>query len=276
MINAADTPFHQGPKSLNRVGVDVAHDIHLRGMIDSVMRITMMLQFVVSRKIIGKDRALWQHVFFDHADQGLFVDVQSSLGNDAALASFPLYDSDNWGFLFIASSGPSSVAFPPSAEIGFVHFYAVALQLQILREQSPDLPKHPPRRLVRDACFPLDLFRGDSAPCRSHQIHGIEPQPKRSAGLLEDRPGHWRDHASAIVASVGRATRNAVMLPLLTALLAMRHAAREPLFFQELKASVIVWELVIKVIDRVPQMLRDCLSGVHENSMSNLLLDVKG
>lgn len=182
----------------------------------------------------------------------------------------------NRRLLFVASSGPSPVAFPPSAEIGFIHFHAVALQLQILREQSPNLLKHPPRRFIRDACFPLDLLCGDSAPCRSHQIHGIEPEPKRSAGLLKDRPGHRRDHASAVVTSICRATCNAVMLPLKAAFVAMRDAPRKPLFLQEFNASVIVRELIVKVIDRVPQMLRDCLSRVHGNSMLYVLLDVKG
>lgn len=67
---------------------------HLRGVIDSVMQIAMMLQFVVSGKIVSKDRALGQHVFLDHADQGLFVDVEGSFSNDAALASFPFNDAD--------------------------------------------------------------------------------------------------------------------------------------------------------------------------------------
>jgi hypothetical protein len=66
------------------------------------------------------------------------------------------------------------------------------------------------------------------------------------------------------------------MLPLSTALVTMRHATGKPLFLKVLKAAIVIWELSVKIIDRVPQMFRDCLSPVHGNSMPYVLLDVKG
>jgi hypothetical protein len=67
------------------------------------------------------------------------------------------------------------------------------------------------------------------------------------------------------------------MLPLDSALFTVRHPAGEPLLFKVLKAAIVIGELSVKIIDRVPQMLRDCLTAIHgKNSMPYVLLDVKG
>jgi hypothetical protein len=99
---------------------------------------------------------------------------------------------------------------------------------------------------------------------------------QRRARLLEDRSRHRGNHRSAMAASVCRTTRNAVMFPLDSALLAERNAAGKPLFLEMFKARIVIGELAVKIIDRIPQMLWDCLSPVHGNSMPNVLLDVKG
>jgi hypothetical protein len=68
-----------------------------------------------------------------------------------------------------------------------------------------------------------------------------------------------------------------VVLPFDSALFTERHAAGKPLLFKVLKAGIVIGELAVKIIDCVPQMLRDCLTAIHGiNSMPNLLLDVKG
>jgi hypothetical protein len=54
-------------------------------------------------------------------------------------------------------------------------------------------------------------------------------------------------------------------------------SAGETLLFQVLKASRVIRELAVKVIDRVPEMLWYCLSAIHgKNSMPFYLRDVKG
>jgi hypothetical protein len=50
MIHAADAPFYETPKSFNRVGVNVAHDVHLSAVIDSVMSEAVIFQSCHSRK----------------------------------------------------------------------------------------------------------------------------------------------------------------------------------------------------------------------------------
>jgi phage-related holin len=54
-----------------------------------------------------------------------------------------------------------------------------------------------------------------------------------------------------------------MVLLLLPTLPAERNPAGKALFFQVLDAGIIVWELAVKIDDRVPQVLRNCLSAVH-------------
>ena len=62
---------------------------------------------------------------------------------------------------------------------------------------------------------------------------------------------------AAVVTGVCGAPMNAVMLPLLLALLAAGDAAREPSFLDVLQAGVISCKLAVEVRNGVPQMLWD-------------------
>jgi len=75
---------------------------------------------------------------------------------------------------------------------------------------------------------------------------------QRRAGLRKDRSGHRGDHASAMVAGIGRTACNAIVLALFLALLTESHAARCALLFQPLQAGVIVRELLGESLERVP------------------------
>lgn len=70
------------------------------------------------------------------------------------------------------------------------------------------------------------------------------------------------------------------MLPLDSALLTVGNPAGEPLFLEVLKAAIVIRELSVKIIDRIAQVLWNCLSAVHDlfttNIMPCILLDVKG
>ena len=61
---------------------------------------------------------------------------------------------------------------------------------------------------------------------------------------------------SNVTASVGWPSGNPVVLPLDFAFIAMSNAARKPLFLKVLKAAIVVRELRIEVIYRVPQVVR--------------------
>ena len=68
-----------------------------------------------------------------------------------------------------------------------------------------------------------------------------------------------------------------VVLAILLARFAVRDSAGKPLFLQVLKASCIIGKLTIEIINRVPKMLRDGLSAVHNaETLPFSLRDVKG
>jgi ABC-type lipoprotein release transport system permease subunit len=58
-----------------------------------------------------------------------------------------------------------------------------------------------------------------------------------------------------------------MMLALLFALGTVRSTIRESLFPQMLKAGIIGRKLTVKVINRVPKMLRNRLTAVHDDQM---------
>ncbi len=67
------------------------------------------------------------------------------------------------------------------------------------------------------------------------------------------------------------------MLAILLARFAVRDSAGKALFLEVLKASCIVGKLTAEVVNRVPKMLRDGLSAVHDvQTLPFSLRDVKG
>ena len=95
--------------------------------------------------------------------------------------------------------------------------------------------------------------------------------------MLEDRSRHRGNLSSAVVTRIHRTPIDAVVFAVLLALLAVDDPAGETLLFQVLKASGVIRELAVKVVDRVPEMLRNCLSLIHgKDSVSQILRDVKG
>ena len=59
MINTANPVFYEAPEPINRVGVNVAHNIHLGTVIDALVSVASSLENRVVRwKFIGKT-VLW-------------------------------------------------------------------------------------------------------------------------------------------------------------------------------------------------------------------------
>ena len=254
VIHASDSSLNQRPKPFDGIRVNVSHNVDARAVIDAlvVVLIAMAGKVIVGRVIVAEDDARRQNILLDDREQRFFLAI---LGNDGLNAAMALYHS-KYGCLGLRRL---SKALSGWADSSFVNLDAVSLQLHILGKQCANLAKHTPSCFVGNSRFPLNLFCRDSAARRSHQVHRVEPQPQGRRGLLKDRSRHWGDHASAVVASVGRASSNAVMLPFLSALLAVRNASRHPSFLQILKTGVIGREHVVKVLDSKPQLFWNAL-----------------
>src|SRR5450759_4038483 len=97
MINAPNAILDEAPEPLNRVGMDVAHNIDFRAVIDAPMcvLVPMVAEIVVNRIVVSENHALWKDVLFDDTHDGIFLNVQRGIGANAPLA---LNDADNGGF----------------------------------------------------------------------------------------------------------------------------------------------------------------------------------
>jgi len=95
--------------------------------------------------------------------------------------------------------------------------------------------------------------------------------------VLEDRSRHRGNLRSTVIARIHRTPIDAVVLTLLLAFLAIGDSTGEPLLFKVFQASSVIGELAVEIIDRVPEMLRNCLSAVHNDiRLPFSLRDVKG
>jgi len=115
-----------------------------------------------------------------------------------------------------------------------------------------------PCGFVGDACLALDLLCGDTAARGTHLVHFVKPHTKRGSAFLENGSSKRVDVMPAVIARVsGPACHAGVLALFALALLAMAlsDSTREALLFQELKAGIIVGELAVKVVNRVPQVL---------------------
>ncbi len=63
MVDPADSAFYQTPKSFNGVGVNVAHDVNLGTVADSLVLLHAPSNPIIDGVFIREDCALWQNVF---------------------------------------------------------------------------------------------------------------------------------------------------------------------------------------------------------------------
>ena len=264
VIYAADPALDERPKAFDGIGVSIAHHIDFCAVMNALVMVTLAELFdaSVGSEFIGVDRRLWQDVLTHHAHQGLGLYVTRGLCDYAA---FALHDSNDGRLLWIirarAASGALDArlaALPKTwtpTEIGFIHLDC-GLDLEVLRQKRADLLEHAPRGFVSDAGFALDLLGGDAAAGRTHQVHRVEPRSQRRGCLFQNRSGQWVDVPAASFAGISRTPRNAMMLLIRFARLAVRDAIRPALFFDVLKTGVVVRKLAVEVLEAIPQVLR--------------------
>src|ERR1700675_1813238 len=269
VIHAANASLNQHPETFNRVGVNILVDVLSGAMLDVAMAIAKGLPvFVaekrnasVARKFIGVDHTFRHNVLLDNAGQCWLSNVWNSLCHNLSVA---LNDCDDWNLFLVSAHRTTAPVLPYAANVGFVYLNRWSLQLHIaLRKQRANLPEHAPCGFVGDTCLTLYLLRRDSAAGRTHEVHCVEPQPQRSACLLEDGSLERIDVIAAIVASIGCAIAHAMMLALFAALEAMRHTTGPSLFSNIRQARIIVRKLVVELPHGVAQLFGNALFDSH-------------
>ncbi|MGC1371690.1 MAG: hypothetical protein WA824_06090 [Candidatus Sulfotelmatobacter sp.] len=82
--------------------------------------------------------------------------------------------------------------------------------------------------------------------------------------MLKDGASHRRNLRQAFIASIDRAIFDPVMLALRLARFAIGHAIRKSLLPEMLKASLVIGELTVKILDCVSKMSGNRLPAVHD------------
>ena len=88
MVDAPHSVFNQAPESFHGVGVDVANDVDLGSVVNPlvvVVHVWHVLDSMVGIEFIGKDCALGEHVFANHAEKRRAFDIIGHKSLDAAL-----------------------------------------------------------------------------------------------------------------------------------------------------------------------------------------------
>ena len=76
-------------------------------------------------------------------------------------------------------AAPPLAARAPAADVRLVDLDLTAERAAVFGQHLADLAEHPPRRLVGDAEFALELLRGDAAARRGHEVDRVEPEAER-------------------------------------------------------------------------------------------------
>lgn len=269
MIDAANTALNQAPKALDGVGVNLSNYIDLGAMVDSPMVVSGGLPVfgshgfdsVIPLQFVGIDGAGGQYVLPNIAKKSRPAHIRCSQGNHATAA---FNHPDNGSLFLVATPRSADAILADAAVVGFVDLNRRTLQLYVrFREQFPNLMEHAPCSFVSDAAFPLNLFRGNSAPSRTHQVHGIEPSLERGSGLFKDGPGKRVNLSTAMIAAISGALLYPVVFAVLSTLGAIGDAAGPALLTQIGKAGVVCRKLFVEVPKGIAQFLRDALFGFH-------------
>ena len=269
MIDSANPTLHKAPEAFDAICVNFPANIYATLVSDSIVPETCWAPVLVTQfrdseigwVLVGVDHAARSNVIPDKSKQFLFP---SSL--DGSRNNFPasLDDGDNWSLFFVSATRTANAPFAHATIVSFVHFNRRPLQLQItVRHKGADLLEYAPSSFVGDPSLALNLLCRDAATSGTHQVRSVEPQPKRSGGLLKNSAGKRIDVIPAVIARIGSAASHAMVLPFLFALLAVSHAARIALLFDVFKARRIIRKLSVEVPNAVAKCFWDLLFDSH-------------
>ena len=242
MIDATDPALYEAPESFNGVRMNVSGHINFLAVVDSLVRVAASANAVVGAEVIGEYHRSWEHVFFDESSQrvGFYVS-----GDESSNLSLALNHANDGSLIGSASAPP----FAPASVVRLVHLHFAAKSANrptlLIGQHGANLLEHAPRRFVGDASLALDLFRRNSATGSRHEVHCIEPRCKRSGRLVKDRASGRMDMVSAMVAAVGRAAHNAVVLRNALAVLA-KDAFGIEMILEPFEAGGVIGELLLE------------------------------
>ena len=124
----------------------------------------------------------------------------------------------------------------------------------LVEEKGSDLTEHSPRSFVGKSGLAGQLFCGNAARTRGHQVNGAKPDRKRRPGLCKNRAGSRVHVAAAAVATIGSARSDPVVFCNISTALAI-DSVRIQMIAQPFQASRIIGKVTLKILNRIPLFL---------------------
>jgi hypothetical protein len=207
VISPNDAALDERPKALNRVGVNRADNMLADGVIDRLMRETVLQSHIAG---IGVSAEQANSVRNGLADKGFECETARIVDNPSDDVAFTTHRADDWGLASVTASARSALFVPmpvlvASADVSFVNLnnsHQLA-ELWVL-ETGADAVRHVERGAIgANAHDTLDLQRTDAFFGGQHHMNDAKPSPETDVRVFEDRSDQDR---KAITAS-GRALR---------------------------------------------------------------------
>jgi hypothetical protein len=196
-------PFKLRPKTLNRVGMNVALDILSFAVLNGFMEMPDRSDLVVAVGFVRGDDGVRRYYSLNERHQRNHLDVLNSASLDLAL---PLNRTKHGS---LTSGTTSTLATANAANLGFVQLNNL-LPIQRIRRlfhEYADLLVDSPGTLISNAKVPFKFLSSNPILALANQENGVEPHSKRSRAFVENC-SLGRVSLEAASASVGSAVGN--------------------------------------------------------------------
>lgn len=246
-MGSPDRPLEDCPETFDGVHMGIAPRVFLLPVVDHTMVVADLAEDAIRVPFVGADARSGLDALEDRRNEGLAGSVGDNLGKHLA----PAFQDAHDHCLVRSASGNTHLpsALHATADISLVHF-DMASQRRIaihLRHVLADFMAHAPRRFVGDGKLALQFLGRDAMPRRGEQVDRVVPLLQSGMRLGERRADHRINLVAAPRALVSRMALDAVKLPVLAALRAIKRLA-EAGAEQVFQARIVVRETLEKVL----------------------------
>lgn len=193
-MRSANRPLDHRPEAFKAIGVRIAANIFLCGVINRAVNVPLLIKTFVRAVFICADKRRLFDIRLNMREQSFMGRVRHNLGHYIAVA---LQHPENDG---LAERSASARAGADAADIGFVGFHVARERLVAvcLTHVKADQVRHAEGRGVAHAKLALQFLRGNAVTGRGEQVDGIKPFGQGRVTIGKNCALHWMNVVAAI------------------------------------------------------------------------------
>lgn len=204
MIDTGNATLDQRPKAVDGVGVNIAANVNLGGMVDLLMLKPIHFERSVSAHVVSNNRCVGTDMLFDRGNENGVIGIEDGHSDHVPL---PFDHAKNGGFTGCATTAKfgsfvSVHVLSLATYVGFIGFNFAGKHIRVFTKQTANLLEHSPSCFVGNAGTSLKCLSRIARASGGHFKDCLKPSLERCGGLVEDRVSQWRDLVSANVTSV--------------------------------------------------------------------------